>query len=396
MMKTILRAGLAAAIAVTGFCASVRAADISGAGATFPYPIYAKWADAYKKETGIGLNYQSIGSGGGIKQIKAKTVDFGASDMPLKAEELEKRRPRAVPDGDRRRRAGRQHQGHQAGRAEARRRRRSPTSILGKITKWNDPAIAALNPGVKLPAPGDRRRPPLGRLGHDFIFTNYLSKVEPGVEGQGRRQHLGRMAGRRRRQGQRGRRRQRRAAPRARSATSNTPTPSRTRWPTPKLQNKDGKFVSPERQAFQAAAASADWDNAPGFYLHPDRPARRRELADHRRDLHPDAQDSRRTSGRRSEALKFFDWAYKNGDKMAEELDYVPMPDRRGRSWSRQTGRRDQGRERQAGLHVRLSVFDREGALGSTWIAAMRHDSRLHDSSTGQVAEWTVLAVQTP
>ena len=123
-IHTIAAASFAAAVLV----APASAADISGAGATFPYPIYAKWADTYKKETGIGLNYQSIGSGGGIKQIKAKTVTFGATDAPLTGKELDEGRPRAVPDGDGRHRAGREPRRHQAGRTRRSTARRSPRS----------------------------------------------------------------------------------------------------------------------------------------------------------------------------------------------------------------------------------------------------------------------------
>ena len=172
------------AIAVAGFVAATvlpaAAVEISGAGATFPYPIYAKWADTYKKETGVGLNYQSIGSGGGIKQIEAKTVTFGATDMPLQAAEISKKSAMVqFPDGDGRYRAGREHRRDQVRRTESRRAIRSPKIFLGKVKNWDDPAIKKLNPNAKLPA---RRSslftgptvpaPPL-------ISTYYLSKVSP-------------------------------------------------------------------------------------------------------------------------------------------------------------------------------------------------------------------------
>ena len=201
-MKTILRAALVAAVA-TGVSASVRAADISGAGATFPYPIYAKWADAYKKTTGNGMNYQSIGSGGGIKQITAKTVKFGASDMPMKGEDLESRRPHSVPDGDRRRSFRSSIcDGIKPGElvldgADPREDLSSAKSKPGTI-----PAIKKLNPNAKLAVASDRRRAPLRRFRHDVHLDRLPLEGQPGVEIQGRREHLGGMAGRHWRQGQ--------------------------------------------------------------------------------------------------------------------------------------------------------------------------------------------------
>ena len=221
------RAAIAAAALAIG-ATGAHAADISGAGATFPYPIYAKWADAYKKETGNGLNYQSIGSGGGIKQIKAKTVTFGATDAPLTGKDLDESRSRPVPGGHGRHRAGRQSRRHQARRA---RDHDGPTLakiFLGEIKTWDDPAIKKLNPNCQAAEPGDCRGASFGRFGHDLQFRLLPVRRERGLEVEGRRQHLGAMAGRHRRQGQRGRRQQRRPTPRARSATSSTPTPSRT------------------------------------------------------------------------------------------------------------------------------------------------------------------------
>ena len=204
-IKTILAAGaIAAAIAYPAI-----AADISGAGATFPYPIYAKWADAYKKETGNGLNYQSIGSGGGIKQITAKTVTFGASDMPLKPEELDKigviQFPTVmggvVPVVNL--------EGIKSGDLTL----DGPTLgkiFLGEIKTWDDPAIAKLNPKRQAAEAGDRRRASLGRIGHHLHLHQLSVEGERGLEVEGRHQHRGGMAGRHRRQGQRRRRQQRR------------------------------------------------------------------------------------------------------------------------------------------------------------------------------------------
>ena len=202
-MKAIVAAGLVAA------STSAFAADITGAGATFPFPVYSKWADAYKKETGNGLNYQSIGSGAGIKQIQAKTVTFGATDAPLKAEQLEKdglvqwpmvmgaivpvvnlegiKSGELVFDGE-----------------------TLGNIYLGKITKWDDPAIAKLNPKLKLPTDCHHRGAPLRRVGHHLQLHRLSVEGERGLEGQGRHRHRGRMAGGRWRQGQRRRCRQRR------------------------------------------------------------------------------------------------------------------------------------------------------------------------------------------
>ena len=219
-LKTFVAAGLMAA------STSAFAADISGAGATFPYPIYAKWADAYKKETGVGLNYQSIGSGGGIKQIQAKTVTFGATDMPLKAEELDKNgliqwpmvMGAIVPVVN--------IEGIKPGELVL----DGPTLAhiyLGEITKWDDAAIKKLNPKLKLPSDAIAVVHRSDGSGTTFNFTDYLSKVSADWKSKVG-QHRGAMAGRHRRQGQRRRCRQR-VRPRARSATSNTPMPSRTR-----------------------------------------------------------------------------------------------------------------------------------------------------------------------
>ena len=203
LFRTLVAAGAVAAVSTVAI-----AAEISGAGATFPYPIYAKWADAYKKATGVGLNYQSIGSGGGIKQIYARTVTFGATDAPLTGADLEKHgiaqfpmvmggivpvinvtgiKPGAlVLDG--------------------------PTLakiFLGEIKTWDDPAIAKLNPGAKLPKQAIAVVHRSDGSGTTFNFVYYLSEVSPDLEVEGRRQYVGAVAGRHRRQGQRRRRQQR-------------------------------------------------------------------------------------------------------------------------------------------------------------------------------------------
>ena len=302
---------------------SVHAADMTGAGATFPYPIYAKWAEAYKTATGNGLNYQSIGSGGGIKQIKAKTVDFGASDMPLKQEDLDAEgliqfpaimggvvpviNLEGVKPG----------QIKMTGEVVA-------GIYLGKITKWNAPEIAALNPGVKLPATDITVVHRADGSGTSFLFTDYLSKVSPdfkttvgagtavkwpvGVGGKG---NEGVAANVQRIKGSIG--------------YVEYAYAKKNNMQYTQLKNRDGVFVSPDDENFKAAAAGADWAKTPGFGV---------VLTDQAGKaswpitgasfilMHKTQADG--VKGK--EVLKFFDWAYKNGGAMAADLDYVAMP----------------------------------------------------------------------
>ena len=192
------------AFAICGATATVaQAADISGAGATFPYPIYAKWADMYKKETGLGLNYQSIGSGGGIKQIKAKTVTFGASDMPLEPKDVTASGLVQFPTVV----GGDVPVVNLDGIGPGDLVLDGPTLaniFLGKITKWDDPAIKKLNPNVKLPSNAIVVVHRSDGSGTTFIFTNYLSKVSPDWKSNVGASTSRRMASRHRRQGQRG------------------------------------------------------------------------------------------------------------------------------------------------------------------------------------------------
>ncbi len=202
MRKHLTTGFLAAATLALGL--SAHAADITGAGATFPYPIYAKWAEAYKAKTGVGMNYQSIGSGGGIAQIKAKTVDFGASDAPLKPEALDAAGLMQFPAII----GGIVPVVNIEGVAPGALKLSGPVIgdiYLGKIKSWGDKAIAELNPGLKLPADPITVVRRSDGSGTTFNFTNYLSKVSTGMEGQGRLGHRRRLAGRRGRQGQRGR-----------------------------------------------------------------------------------------------------------------------------------------------------------------------------------------------
>ena len=314
----------AAAGLMLGLSAPIaQAADISGAGATFPFPIYAKWADSYKKETGNGLNYQSIGSGAGIKQIQAKTVTFGATDAPLTAEELKKaglvqwpmvmggivpvvnidgvKPGELVLDGV-----------------------TLANIFLGKIKSWDDAAIKKLNPTVTLPAAGITVVRRSDGSGTTFNFTDYLSKVSAdwkstvgaaasvewpvGVGAKGNDGVAGNVG-----------------------QTKNSigyveyAYAKQNKLTHVDLMNKAGKHVSPTMAAFQAAAANADWAKAEGYYV---------ILTDQAGQqswpltaatfilMHAEPQDKAASA----EALKFFGWAFAKGDKMAEELDYIPMP----------------------------------------------------------------------
>ena len=311
----------AAALVATAW--SAFAADISGAGATFPYPVYAKWADAYKKATNVGLNYQSIGSGGGIKQIKAKTVTFGASDAPLSGKDLAEAGLAQFPmvmggivpvvnlDGVK------------------------PGDLvldgatlakiyLGEIKKWDDPAIAKLNPGAKLPSQAIALVHRSDGSGTTFNFTYYLADVSPewkskvgtntavqwpggiGAKGnEGVANNVGQTRGS--------------------IGYVEYAYAKQNKLTFTKMVNKAGKTVSPTSETFQAAAANANWKSQPGYGV---------ILANQPGDvswpmtaatwilIYKTPTDAAATG----EALKFFAWSYDKGQEMAKELDYVPMP----------------------------------------------------------------------
>jgi phosphate transport system substrate-binding protein len=300
------------------------AADISGAGATFPYPIYAKWADAYKKETGNGLNYQSIGSGGGIKQITARTVAFGASDMPLEPAQLDKigiiQFPTVmggiVPVVNL--------QGVKSGDITI----DGPTLAkiyLGEIKSWDDPALKKLNPNVNLPKQAIALVHRSDGSGTTFIFTNYLSKVSPDWKSKvGSNTSVEWPAG----IGAKGNEGVANNVAQTKGSIGYVETAyaKQNNLTTTKMVNKDGKVVVATPDAIMAAAAGADWAHAPGFYMIlTDSPgAKSWPIAGATFILVPkQPKDTAATS----EALKFFSWAYKNGDQMAASLDYIPMPD---------------------------------------------------------------------
>ena len=319
-LTSIRIASIGASIAVAS--GAVLAQDMTGAGASFPAPIYAKWADAYNKATGARLNYQSIGSGGGIKQIKSKTVDFGASDMPLTDADL-------AADG----------------------MIQFPTVIggvvpvvnitgikpgqikisgqvlgdiyLGKITKWNDAALTALNPGVPLPSADIAVVRRADGSGTTFLFTNYLSKVNAEWKakvGEGTAVNWPVGAGGKGNEG-------------VSAFVQRLPNSigyveyayvKQNKMTYTLMRNKDGNFVPPSDTAFKSAAAGADWTKS--FYqITTEQPGKEAwPITNPTYILMHKVQD-KPVNG--ANTLKFFDWAYKNGDAMADELDYVPLPD---------------------------------------------------------------------
>jgi len=317
-VKAIVAAGLVAA------ATSAHAADITGAGSSFIFPVLSKWADAYKKDTGGVVNYQSIGSGAGIKQVQAKTVTFGATDAPLKAEQLEKDGLAQWPmimgaivpvvniDGVK------------------------PGDIMldgqtladifqAKITKWDDPAIKKLNPSLTLPAAAISVVHRSDASGTSFNFTDYLAKVSADWKskiGSGTSVEWPAGVGAKGNEG----------VSANVGQTKNSigyveyAYAKQNKLTYTAMVNKGGKTVQPTVEAFQAAASNADWAKAPGYYV---------ILTDQPGDkswpitastfilMHKEPAD-KAASG---EAIKFFKWAFANGGKMAEELDYIPMPD---------------------------------------------------------------------
>ena len=319
MFSTLLRTAATSAVLLPLL---VNAQDVTGAGATFPAPLYAKWADAYNKATGARINYQSVGSGAGIKQIKSKTVDFGASDMPLTDEDLAKdgmvQFPTViggvVPVVN--------IKGIAAGQIKL-----SGAVLgdiyLGKITKWNDPVLVALNPGVALPAADITVVRRADGSGTSFIFTNYLSKVNPEWKakvGEGTAVNWPVGNGGKGNEG-------------VAAFVQRLPNSigyveyayvKQNKMTFTRMKNKDGNFVTPNDTAFKAAAAGADW-NKSFFQITTEQPGKDAwPLTNPTYILMYKTQDKPVNA---TNALKFFDWAFANGDKMADDLDYVPLPD---------------------------------------------------------------------
>lgn len=305
-----------------GLAASLASAqDVTGAGASFPAPVYSKWADAYNKATGVRINYQSVGSGAGIRQIKGKTVDFGASDAPLKDDELAKDglvqfptviggvvpvvNIKGISPG----------QIKMTGQVLA-------DIYLGKVAKWNDPALTALNPGVPLPDSAIAVVRRADGSGTSFIFTNYLSKVSAEWKekvGEGTAVNWPTGAGGKGNEG-------------VSAFVQRLPNSigyveyayaKQNKMSHVLLKNKDGQFVAPEDDNFKAAAAGAEW--AKSFYqILTEQPgARSWPITGATFILMHKAQDKPAQAGA---ALKFFDWAYTQGDEMAATLEYVPLP----------------------------------------------------------------------
>jgi phosphate transport system substrate-binding protein len=313
-----LAAGAFAVASPTAF-----ALDISGAGATFPYPIYAKWADAYKKETNVGLNYQSIGSGGGIKQIEAKTVTFGATDAPLTGEELEKNGLVQFPMVM----GGIVPVVNLDGVAPGSLVIDGPTLakiFLGQIKSWDDPAIKALNPTAKLTRQAIAVVHRADGSGTTFNFTDYLAKASPDWKskvGSSTAVEWPVGIGAKGNEGVSGNVQQTKGA----MGYVEYAYALQNKMNYTKMINKDGKTVSPTAEAFQAAAASADWNSVPGFgVILANQPGAQSwpMTAATFILIHKQPQDPAAAT----EALKFFAWAYAKGAKMAEDLDFVPMP----------------------------------------------------------------------
>jgi len=313
--------GLAASLLAVG---SAHATDITGAGATFPYPIYAKWADAYKTQTGIGMNYQSIGSGGGIKQIEANTVDFGASDMPLKPEDLEKNGLMQFPTVMGGVVPVINVNGVEAGKLKLDGKTLADI-YLGKITKWNDPAIAELNKDITLPAEDITVVHRSDGSGTSFIFTNYLSKVSPDWKASvGEGTSVSWKAG----TGGKGNEGVASYVQRIKNSIGYVEYAYalQNKMTYVQMKNRSGNFVPPSADSFKAAAAGARWDKAPGFYeiLTDEEGKNSWPIAGATFILMHRTQDKPKTA---ADVLSFFDWAYANGGQMAESLDYIPMPD---------------------------------------------------------------------
>ena len=333
MINKLLSVFVASVVSVSAF-----AADITGAGATFPYPIYAKWAEAYKKETGVGLNYQSIGSSGGIRQINAKTVTFGATDAPVKGEDLDKNGQVQFPAVI----GGTVPVFNLDGFAPGELRVTGPVlaeMFMGTITKWNDPKLVALNPGKKLPNENITVVHRADGSGTTFNWTDYLTVVSkewaekvgrgaavkwPAASSVGGKGNEGVAANVTRIKGSIG--------------YVEYAYAKKNKIPHLKLQNKDGVFVDPDDKTFAAAAAGADWFSVPGMGL---------SIVDQKgKDAWPVSTASfiimykdPADKAQSQEVLKFFDWAFKNGKQLALDLDYVPLPDAltkqiRERVWS--------------------------------------------------------------
>ncbi len=322
-LKQLFSSLVVSVSAVMAFSSAASAADMTGAGATFPYPIYAKWAESYKAATGNGLNYQSVGSGAGIKQIKAKTVDFGASDMPLKAEELDAEGLMQFPAIM----GGVVTVVNLDGITPGQLKLTGPVIAdiyLGKVTLWNAAEIAALNPGVKLPATEITVVHRADGSGTSFLFTDYLSKTNAEfktkigagtavkwVVGVGGKGNEGVAANVQRIKGSIG--------------YVEWAYAKKNKMSHTQLKNKDGNFMQPDDDFFKAAAANAEWTKTPGFgVVLTDQAGKNSWPITGVSFILMHKQQADAAKGK--EVIKFFEWAFKNGGASATELDYVPLP----------------------------------------------------------------------
>lgn len=323
--RTLLKSVAAAALATVAM-SSAFAADITGAGATFPFPIYAKWAESYKAATGIGLNYQSIGSSGGIRQIKAKTVTFGATDAPMSGDDLQKEGLVQFPAII----GGTVPVLNLDGFKPGELRVTGPVladMFLGNITNWNDPKLAALNPGKKLPDQAITVVHRADGSGTTFNFTDYLSAISkdwadkvgkgaavkwPAPTSVGGKGNEGVAANVNRVKGSIG--------------YVEYAYVKKNNMNFMQMQNADGKYVAPDDLTFAAAAAGADWFSVPGMGVSMVNAKGATSWPISTASfilMYKEPTDKAAAA----QALKFFDWAFINGKKMAQDLDYVPLPD---------------------------------------------------------------------
>ena len=322
-LKQLFSSLVVGASAVMAFSSAAMAADMTGAGSTFIYPIAAKWAESYKAASGNGLNYQSVGSGAGIKQIKAKTVDFGASDMPLKAEELDAEGLMQFPAIM----GGVVAVVNLDGVAPGQLKLTGPVLAdiyLGKVTQWNAPEIVALNPGAKLPASEITVVHRADGSGTSFLFTDFLSKTNAEfktkigsgtavkwVVGVGGKGNEGVAANVQRIKGSIG--------------YVEWAYAKKNKMAHTQLKNKDGNYLQPDDDVFKAAAANAEWAKTPGFgVVLTDQAGKNSWPITGVTFILMHKQQADAAKGK--EVIKFFDWAFKNGGAAATELDYVPLP----------------------------------------------------------------------
>ncbi len=324
-MKKVIAVLAAAFLGLSIAGSSYAAALINGAGATFPYPLYSKWAYEYAKKTGLKFNYQSIGSGGGIKQIKAKTVDFGASDAPLDNKELSESGLMQFPMAI----GGVVPVVNIAGLAPGALNLTADTLAgiyLGTIKKWNDPKIASVNPGVKLPDADITVVHRADGSGTTWIFTNYLDKASKDWHGSvGFGTAVKWPAG----VGGKGNEGVATYVKRIKNSIGyiEFAYAVQNKLTHTKLKNRSGAFVEPTAESFMEAAAGADWKGTPGFavVLTDQSGPKAWPIAGATFILVYKNPDNCDTAGK---VLEFFDWAYRNGGEMAKSLDYVPIPDK--------------------------------------------------------------------